>query len=57
MEIDIHFIKEQLKAHVIEVPHVRSKDQLADILTEAVSSKGFHQTLDKLGIQNIFAQT
>ena len=57
MEIDRHFIKEQLEAQIIEVPYVRSQDQLADILIKAVSSKVFHQVLDKLGMQNIYAPT
>ena len=57
VEIDRHFIKEQLEAKVIEVPHVRSQDQLADILTKAVSGKIFHQVLDKLGMKNIHAPT
>jgi hypothetical protein len=50
VEIDIHFIKEQLEAKIIEVPHVRSQDQLADILIKTVSSKAFQQVLDKLGM-------
>jgi hypothetical protein len=57
VEIDRHFIKEQLEAKIIEVPHVRSQDQLANILTKAVSSKAFHQVLDKLGMENIHAPT
>ena len=57
VEIDRHFIKEKLEAKIIEVPHVRSQDQLADILTKAVSSQAFHGTLAKLGMQNIYAPT
>jgi hypothetical protein len=57
VEIDRHFIKEQLEAQIIEVPYVRSQDQLANILIKAVSSKVFHQVLDKLGMQNIYAPT
>lgn len=57
VEIDRHFIKEQLEAKIIEVPHVRSEDQLADILTKTVSSKVFYRFLDKLGMQNIYVPT
>ena len=46
VEIDRHFIKEQLEAKIIEVPHVRSEDQLTYILTKAVSNKVFLQILD-----------
>jgi len=53
----MHFIKEQLEAQIIKVPHIRSQDQLADILIKVVSSKVFHQVLDKLGMQNIYALT
>lgn len=53
VEIDKHFIKEQLEVKIIEVPHVRSQDQLADILTKAISSKVFHQVLSKLGMKNV----
>jgi len=55
LEFDKHFIKKQLEAKIIEVSHVRSQDQLVDILTKAVLSKVFHQVLDKLGMQNIHA--
>jgi hypothetical protein len=57
VQIDRYFIKEQLEAKIIEVPHVRSQDQLADIHTKTVSNKAFHQVLDKLGMKNIHAPT
>jgi hypothetical protein len=41
VEVDRHFIKEKLEAKIIEVPHIRSQDQLADVLTKAVSSQVF----------------
>ena len=49
-EIDRHFIKEKLEKQIISLPFVRSKDQLVDILTKAVNSEAFEQTLCKLGI-------
>ena len=49
VEIDSHFIKEKLEKKIISLPFVRSKDQLADILTKADTSKAFEQTLCKLG--------
>ena len=57
VKIDRHFIKEQLEAKIIKVPHFRSEDQVVDILTNVVSSKSFHQVLDKLGLQNICVPT
>ena len=53
VETDKHFIKEQLEVKIIEVPDVRSQDQLADILTKTISSKVFHQVLSKLGMKNV----
>lgn len=55
VEIDRHFIKEQLEAKIIEVPHVQSQEQLTDILTKAISSKVFHHVLGKLGMKNVYA--
>ncbi|XP_042065410.1 polyubiquitin-like [Salvia splendens] len=43
VEVDRHFIKENLEKGVIEFPFVRSEDQLADILTKAVNSKMFKE--------------
>ena len=50
VEVDRHFIKENIVAKIIEVPFVKSEDQLADILTKAVNSKSFREVLCKLSI-------
>ena len=50
VEIDRHFIKEKREKKIISLPFIRLKDQLTDILTKAVSSEAFEQTLCKLGI-------
>jgi hypothetical protein len=57
VEVDRHFIKEKLTDGIISVPFVKSEDQLADILTKAVSSRVLYSTLVKLGIQDIYAPT
>ena len=57
VEIDRHFIKEKLEANLISFPFVPSEDQLANILTKAVSSKAFHDSLGKLGIRDMYAPT
>ena len=44
VEIDRHFIKQNLEEKIIRFPFVKSEDQLADILTKAVSSKNFHDS-------------
>ena len=52
VEIDRHFIKEKLEKKIIHIPHVKSEDQLADILTKAVPAEVFETTLTELGIGN-----
>jgi hypothetical protein len=57
VEIDRHFIKEKLDSKIIELLFVRSEDQVADILTKAVSSRLFRAAIDKLDMTNIYAPT
>ena len=57
VEVDDHFIKEKLETKIVQFPFVKSKDQLADMLTKVVSSKGFFNLLDQLGIGDIYAPT
>ncbi|RVW60435.1 Retrovirus-related Pol polyprotein from transposon RE1 [Vitis vinifera] len=40
VEVDRHFIKQNLDAKIIQFPFVKSEDQLADILTKAVRNLG-----------------
>jgi hypothetical protein len=57
VEVDRHFIKEKLEEKLIEVPRVRSQDQLADVLTKALSNQTFNDCLNKLGMSDIYAPT
>ncbi|KAK0585152.1 hypothetical protein LWI29_024002 [Acer saccharum] len=57
VEIDRFFIKEKLEEKIIELPHVPSKDQLADILTKAINRRNFHDSISKLGMSDIYAPT
>ena len=57
VEVDRFFIKEKLEGKIIEVPPIRTEDQVADILTKTVSSEKFSKFLDKLGMCNIYAPT
>ena len=52
VEIDRHFIKQKLEANVIKLPHVKSKNQLAGILTKAVGMQFFEEVLCKLGVSD-----
>ncbi|RVW39467.1 Retrovirus-related Pol polyprotein from transposon RE1 [Vitis vinifera] len=57
VKVDRFFIKEKLDDKIVELPKIRSKDQLVDILTKAVSSQVFSKFLDKLGMCDIYAPT
>ncbi|RVW18142.1 Retrovirus-related Pol polyprotein from transposon RE2 [Vitis vinifera] len=57
VEMDRFFIKEKLDDKIVELPKIRSEDQLANILTKAVSSQMFSKFLDKLGMCDIYAPT
>ena len=53
VEIDRHFIKDHLEKATVELPHVASAEQLADMLTKGVCSRIFQSSLDKLGMIDI----
>ncbi|RVW83709.1 Retrovirus-related Pol polyprotein from transposon TNT 1-94 [Vitis vinifera] len=57
VEVDRNFIKRNLEEKVIRFPFVRFEDQLADILTKAISDKVFYNSLDKLRMKDIYAST
>jgi len=57
VEVDRFFIKEKLDGKIMELPKIRYEDQLADILTKAVSNRVFSKLLDKLGMCDIYAPT
>ena len=57
VKVDKFFIKEKLDEKIVELPKIRSEDQLADILTKPVSSRVFSKFLGKLGMCDIYAPT
>ncbi|CAL2259009.1 unnamed protein product [Prunus armeniaca] len=57
VEVDRHLIKEKLEKKIISIPFVNSEEQLADILTHAVCSRSFGDSLIKLGMCDIYAST
>ncbi|CAL2254674.1 unnamed protein product [Prunus armeniaca] len=57
MEVNRHFVKEKLDAKIISFPFISSEYQLVDVLTKAVSTTVFLNSLDKLGLRYIFAPT
>ena len=57
VEVDKIFIKEKLDLKIVELPKIKSKDQLVDILTNAVSYQAYSSFLGKLGMCDIYAPT
>ncbi|KAM2779553.1 hypothetical protein COP1_014811 [Malus domestica] len=57
VEVDLHFIKEKLEKKIVSIPFVNSKEQLVDILTHAVCSRLFSDSLIKLGMCDIYDPT
>ena len=57
IEIDRHFIKEQLEEGVVCMSYVPSEHQLADILTKGLNSSMFHDLVFKLGMEDIYSST
>ena len=54
MEVDIYFIKEKLEIGLICNLYAPTGEQLADILTKGVQNPVFKNTLDKLGMKDLF---
>lgn len=50
--VDRHFIKDHLKSNYISNPFVKTKDQLADVLTKGLSGYRFSYIVSKLGCQH-----
>ncbi|CAL8167834.1 unnamed protein product [Prunus armeniaca] len=57
VEVDQHFVKEKLDDGIIAFPFMNSEYQLADVLTKTVATTIFLNSLDKLGMRDIFAPT
>lgn len=57
IEIDCHFVRNELLKGHIYTHHVRTKEQLADILTNGLGTTQFDYLHRKSGIQNLNAQT
>ncbi|CAL2259674.1 unnamed protein product [Prunus armeniaca] len=57
VEVDRNFIKEKLDAEIVSFPFINSEYELADVLSKAISTSIFHNSLDKLGMRDVFAPT
>lgn len=52
IEKDCHSVRDAVKAKLIATRHVRTNEQLADILTKALGNSAFHYLLSKFGVCN-----
>ena len=57
VELDCHFIRDDIQRGVVRTKHVPTMNQLADIFTKALGGKVFQQFLSKLGIRDLHAPT
>ena len=57
MEVDRHFIRQNLDVRIIRFPFVKSEDKFVDILMKVVCNKVFHNSLNKLGMKDLYALT
>ncbi|GJT05025.1 retrovirus-related pol polyprotein from transposon RE1 [Tanacetum coccineum] len=57
IEIDCHYVREQVQAGKIITPHLRSKFQLANLFTKALARAQFNYLSSKLGIYDAHAPT
>jgi hypothetical protein len=48
VEVDYHFIREKVTNRDLQLRHISTDDQLADILTKALSTPPFRYLQDKL---------
>jgi hypothetical protein len=54
IEIDCHYIREKVQLKEIITPFVKSKDQLADILTKGLSITCFEDIVCKLRLFDLY---
>uniref|UniRef100_A0A2N9GBT3 Reverse transcriptase Ty1/copia-type domain-containing protein n=1 Tax=Fagus sylvatica TaxID=28930 RepID=A0A2N9GBT3_FAGSY len=55
IELDCHLIREKIQNGLIRTLHVRSENQLADLMTKALGTQQFKYLVDKMGVHNIYA--
>lgn len=57
VEIDCHFVRDEVISNTISLSHVDTRSQLADIFTKPLGKQEFEQFCIKLGIQDLHAPT
>lgn len=57
VESDCHAVRDAVTEGILVTDHVRTEEQLGDILTKALGRAPFQYLLSKLGVQNLHAPT
>ncbi|GKE50151.1 hypothetical protein Tco_1481409 [Tanacetum coccineum] len=57
IEVDCHYVREQIQDGNIVTSHVSTNEQPADILTKALGKRPFQYLFRKLGVRNLHAPT
>ncbi|KAK8951098.1 hypothetical protein KSP39_PZI003625 [Platanthera zijinensis] len=55
IEVDCHFIRENVQVKKIDLKHVPGTEQVADVLAKALPNTLFYQCLSKLGAYDLYA--
>ncbi|KAK4253186.1 hypothetical protein QN277_010781 [Acacia crassicarpa] len=55
VDIDRHFIKEKIEVGIMTLSHIRSEEQIADILTKPLGRTKFERFCGKLGLLDIYS--
>ena len=57
IEIDCHFVREKIQLSLISTEHMKTREQLDDIFTKALSGDQVSYLCNKLGMINIYDPT
>ena len=57
IEVDQHFIKEKLDSRLVCIPYISTKNQLADILINGLTTRLFCNITSKSRMKNIYSPT
>jgi hypothetical protein len=55
IEIDCHVVRDKVQANIIQLLHISTKDQIADIFTKSLHPGPFHTLQSKLGTLDIYS--
>ena len=57
IDVQFHYIRECIEEGMIEVQHVNTKDQLADILTKSLGRQKFLEMRERIGVQTVMQRS